>query len=71
MSLEGIDVATNLKWIMSSNSLCFSPKLRYETWFMEGKLVPGVHFVEVRDDFDDLAEVGLLRGESRRSVKDY
>ena len=56
MSLEGVDVATNLKWVMSSNSLCFSPKLRYETWFMEGKLVPGVHFVEVRDDFDDLEQ---------------
>ena len=23
---------------------------------MEGKLVPGVHFVEVRDDFDDLEQ---------------
>ncbi|MDF2153940.1 glycosyl transferase family 90 [Vibrio sp. CAU 1672] len=56
LSLEGMDVATNLKWIMSSNSLCFTPKLRYETWFMEGKLQAGVHFVEVRDDFSDLDE---------------
>ncbi|MEZ8640478.1 glycosyl transferase family 90 [Vibrio splendidus] len=56
LSLEGMDVATNLKWIMSSNSLCFTPKLRYETWFMEGKLQGGVHFVEVNDDFSDLDE---------------
>ncbi|MGR5459354.1 glycosyl transferase family 90 [Vibrio alfacsensis] len=56
LSLEGMDVATNLKWIMSSNSLCFTPKLRYETWFMEGKLKAGVHFVEVKDDFSDLDE---------------
>ncbi|ROV59072.1 lipopolysaccharide A protein [Vibrio ponticus] len=56
LSLEGMDVATNLKWIMSSNSLCFTPKLRYETWFMEGKLEAGVHFVEVKDDFSDLDE---------------
>ena len=56
LSLEGMDVATNLKWIMSSNSLCFTPKLRYETWFMEGKLQAGVHFVEVKDDFSDLIE---------------
>ena len=56
LSLEGMDVATNLKWIMSSNSLCFTPKLVYETWFMEGKLQAGVHFVEVKDDFSDLDE---------------
>ncbi|MGR5133206.1 glycosyl transferase family 90 [Vibrio alfacsensis] len=56
LSLEGMDVATNLKWIMSSNSLCFTPKLRYETWFMEGKLKAGRHFVEVKDDFSDLDE---------------
>ena len=56
MSLEGIDVGTNLKWIMSSNSLCFSPKLKYETWFMEGTLEPNVHYVQVADDFSDLDE---------------
>jgi len=56
LSLEGKDVATNLKWIMSSNSLCFTPKLKYETWFMEGKLKGGVHFVEIKDDFSDLIE---------------
>lgn len=56
LSLEGMDVATNLKWIMSSNSLCFTPKLRYETWFMEGRLQAGKHFVEVKDDFSDLDE---------------
>lgn len=56
LSLEGVDVATNLKWIMSSNSLCFSEKLRFETWFMEGQLIPGVHYVEVADDFSDVEE---------------
>ncbi|WP_421851847.1 glycosyl transferase family 90 [Oricola sp.] len=56
ISIEGRDVATNLKWIMSSNSLCLMPKPRYETWFMEGRLKPGVHYVELRDDFADLTE---------------
>jgi len=51
---EGNDVATNLKWAMSSNSLCIMPKPRYETWFMEGMLIPGVHYVEVTDDIIDL-----------------
>lgn len=53
---EGNDVATNLKWVMSSNSLCFMPKPRYETWFMEGSLQAGVHYVEVNAPYDDLGE---------------
>ena len=56
MSLEGNDVASNLKWVMSSNSIAVTPKLRRETWFMEGTLIPDYHFVEVRDDFSDLEE---------------
>ncbi|WEK49869.1 MAG: glycosyl transferase family 90 [Candidatus Kaistia colombiensis] len=56
LSIEGNDVATNLKWIMASRSLCVMPRPRYETWFMEGSLVPGVHFAEIRQDFADLEE---------------
>ncbi|GAB5469499.1 MAG: glycosyl transferase family 90 [Rhodospirillales bacterium] len=56
ISIEGNDVATNLKWILASNSLCFATPLRFETWFMEGRLRPGVHFVELRPDFSDLEE---------------
>ena len=56
LSLEGVDVATNLKWIMSSNSLCFSQKLKFETWFMEGLLQPGVHYVEIAEDFSDVEQ---------------
>lgn len=56
LSIEGVDVATNLKWIMSSNSVCVMPKPRYETWIMEGRLVPGQHYVEVADDFSDLED---------------
>jgi hypothetical protein len=57
LSLEGNDVATNLKWILSSNSLCLMPRPKYETWFMEGALVPGKHYVEIRDDYSDLIEI--------------
>lgn len=56
ISIEGHDVATNLKWGMASNSLCMSPKLKYETWFMEGRLQEGVHFVGLKDDFSDLED---------------
>ncbi|KPF57746.1 glycosyl transferase family 90 [Rhizobium sp. AAP116] len=56
LSIEGFDVATNLKWIMASGSVCVMPKGRCETWFMEGGLIPDRHFVEVRPDFSDLED---------------
>ena len=54
LSIEGTDVATNTKWIMSSNSLCFMPRPKFETWFMEGTLIPDYHYVLIKDDFSDL-----------------
>lgn len=56
LNLEGNDVATSLKWSMASQSLCLMPKPRFETWFMEGRLVPGVHYVQLEDDCSDLEE---------------
>ena len=54
LSIEGNDVATNLKWIMASNSLCMMPRPRFETWFLEGRLIAGTHYVELRPDYEDL-----------------
>jgi hypothetical protein len=56
LCLEGNDVATNLKWVMSSNSLAITPELVYETWFMEGTLIPDFHFVKIKNDYSDLQE---------------
>ncbi len=56
LCLEGNDVASNLKWVMSSNSLAVMPRPTYETWFMEGCLIPNYHYVEIKDDFSDLEE---------------
>lgn len=56
MALEGNDVASNLKWIMSSNSLAVTPPMTCETWFMEGRLQGGIHYVEIKDDYSDLEE---------------
>jgi hypothetical protein len=56
MSLEGNDVSSNLKWIMSSNSIAVTPCLTQETWFMEGTLIPNYHYIEVKPDFSDLEE---------------
>lgn len=56
VSLEGHDVATNLKWIMSSNSLCLMPAPTYETWFAEARVEADVHYVPLAPDFSDLAD---------------
>lgn len=56
LCIEGQDVASNLKWVLSSGSLCLMTRPRYETWFMEGRLVAGRHYAEVRDDYSDLIE---------------
>ena len=56
LSLEGNDVASNLKWVMSSNSLAVMPRPTCETWFMEGRLIPNYHYVEIKPDFSDLEE---------------
>lgn len=56
LCLEGNDVASNLKWVMSSNSLAVMPKPKYETWFMESTLIPDYHYVLIKDDYSDLEE---------------
>ena len=56
MCIEGNDVASNLKWVMSSNSIAVMPKPTCETWFMEGTLQPDCHYIEVKPDFSDLIE---------------
>jgi hypothetical protein len=54
LCLEGNDVASNLKWVMSSNSLAVMPRPKYETWFMEGRLIPNYHYVEIKSDYSDV-----------------
>ncbi|ESY72214.1 MULTISPECIES: glycosyl transferase family 90 [unclassified Mesorhizobium] len=56
VSIEGNDVATNLKWILNSNSLCLMPPPTYETWFAERQLEAGVHYVPLDPDFADVAD---------------
>ena len=51
--IEGADTATNMKWVLNSNSVCVMPKPKYETWFMEGTLKSDFHYIEVKDDFSN------------------
>jgi hypothetical protein len=56
VSIEGNDVATNLKWILNSNSLCLTPLPTYETWFAEKQLEANVHYVPLDPDFADITD---------------
>jgi hypothetical protein len=56
LTLEGNDVASNLKWVMSSNSIAVMPRPKYETWFMEGKLQPDYHYIEINPEYTDVEE---------------
>lgn len=56
MCVEGVDVATNLKWVMSSNSIAVMPKPSVESWFMEQKLIPDYHYIEIDKNFSNLEE---------------
>lgn len=55
-AIEGNDVASNLKWVMSSNSVAVMPRPEFETWFMEGRLIPNVHYIEIAKDYSDVEE---------------
>jgi len=56
LSVEGNDVATNLKWILYSNSVLFMPKPCIESWIMESHLEPFIHYIPVTDNFSDIEE---------------
>jgi hypothetical protein len=56
LCLEGNDVASNLKWVMSSQSLAVMPAPKYETWYMEGTLIANYHYVQIKEDYSDLEE---------------
>lgn len=57
ISLQGNDVATNLKWILASNSVPIMPIPTVETWLLESQLKPYVHYVPISDDMEDLPAV--------------
>ena len=71
ISVEGNDVATNLKWAMASNSVVIMPLPRVESYFGEGQLIPNIHFVPVKHDFSNLVdqiEICEKRSDKCRSV---
>jgi len=56
LSMEGNDVASDLKWLLYSNSVVFMRMPRKCTWAMEDLLIPSVHYILLKDDYSDLEE---------------
>ena len=67
LSLEGNDVATNLKWLMAHNSLVLMPRPKSESWLMEGLLRPWVHYVPLDSPTDAPARLRWARAHDRES----
>ena len=56
ISVEGNDVASGLKWQLYSNSIVLMSEPKIESWLMEFKLKPYVHYVPIKDDFSNIKE---------------
>jgi hypothetical protein len=60
LSIEGNDVATNLKWLMAQNSVVLMPTPLKESWLMEGLLRPWVHYVPLDNPAEARARVAWM-----------
>jgi hypothetical protein len=56
VSIEGNDVATNLKWLLYSNSVPFCPPFTMQSWILEDQLVPWRHYIPLRADLTDVED---------------
>jgi len=56
VSVQGNDVATNLKWALASNSVVLMPPPTRESFILESNLKPWIHYVPLKYDTSDLAE---------------
>ena len=56
LSIEGNDKDSGLQWKLNSNSVVFMPKPHIDSWLMESKLKPDIHYILIKNDFSDLKE---------------
>jgi hypothetical protein len=56
LSIEGNDKDSGLNWKLVSNSVVLMSKPIYNSWLMEEKLIPNIHYVQLADDLSDLEE---------------
>lgn len=56
ISVQGNDVATNLKWALASNSVVLMPPPTRESFILESRLEAWKHYVPIKHDTSDLEE---------------
>ena len=55
---------------LTDGSIAVSPPLNFETWFMEGRLTPGEHFIEVKSDYSNLLNQMAYYDEHPKEAKE-
>jgi len=56
LSIPGNDKDSGLNWKLNSNSVILMPRPRLTSWLMETTLLPGIHYVLLNDDYNDLEQ---------------
>ena len=69
LSLEGNDVATDLKWKLACGMVVLMPAPTAESWLMEFALRPGVHYVQVDSPQDVPVKLAWLRAHQTEAQK--
>ena len=69
LSLEGNDVATDLKWKLACGMVVLMPSPTAESWLMEFALRPGVHYVQVDSPQDVPVKLAWLRAHQSEAQK--
>lgn len=70
VSLEGNDVASNLRWVLSSNSVPIMTKPHWQSWIMEDKLEPNIHYLELNKDLSNLDELLIWARENDKACEE-
>lgn len=56
LSIDGNDKASDINWKLACDSLVFMSSPKYESWLMESRLKPWVHYVPLEYDYSDLID---------------
>lgn len=57
ISIEGNEKDSGSNWKLGSGSLVIMKPPKYESWLMESKLIPWIHYVPLNDEMNNLDEI--------------
>lgn len=70
VSLQGNDLASNVRWVLMSNSVPIMHKPAWTSWTMEDNLVPKVHYLELNEDLSNLEELIQWANENEEACQE-